>query len=60
MNNLVIVSRVRDGAIDKHYVIRSNDGDDITLVGNVCISGSIVSVCNTHSDACKVVENLTY
>jgi hypothetical protein len=42
----------------KHYVIRSNDTEEITLIGDICISGSIVGIGNTYEEAEVLFNNL--
>lgn len=57
---LVIVSKpnLDNPDNDKHYVLRSNDADEVTLLGNIGISGSIVGIGNTYQEARTIYRNL--
>lgn len=52
---LVIVSKPD---INKHFIIKSNDTEEITLIGDVCINGSISGIGNTYEEALTIYNNL--
>lgn len=57
---LVIVSKPNLGNPDndKHFVLRSNDIEECTLVGDVAICGSIVGIANSYEEARTIYKNL--
>ena len=53
-DKLVIVSSPNR---EKHYVIRTNEVDELTLIGDVGITGSICGIGNTYEEAEIIYNN---
>jgi len=53
-NKLVIVSVPSK---EKHYLIRTNDQEELTLIGDVCIGGSIIGISDTYSESLNLYKN---
>lgn len=61
MSEFIIVCKPnKDKNKNKFYLIQANNIEDITLVGNVAISGSIRNISNEFDEIYKIYSNLNY
>jgi hypothetical protein len=59
--NFIVVSKVNllKTPQKKHYILETRNSDELLMIGDVVINGSIVAIANSFEEAEQIVNNLT-